>query len=332
MPFIAGVLQAVRSLIVCFFLLLYLPAASAAGSNLLELWFEYDGHPVKLASEPEVHCFQQPGMQPFSCSVYRSDDGRYWLSRPAPGQYLLRISVDDNRGNPPLQPGDLYRDYPFRVEARTTGPLLISLHRLLTLRQPQSNTTVLPGQAGGCDHAPDYSAAILALFPTAQMHFAWQPLGKDASYQYTLWRVRCSDDMRIEQMFYRQTANASVTEDIPPNGSGEYYQLELRAVSDNQTIGELMLHDGKGGRPEEYRFIVSDPLIDRSWVYYLLGGLLLVFFGWVVVGALRSQPQPPPAESEQRHRPGILRPLMLTVVLLGMGATAYLQLAGTGRA
>ena len=61
MPFIAGVLQAVRSLIVCFFLLLYLPAASAAGSNLLELWFEYDGHPVKLASEPEVHCFQQPG-------------------------------------------------------------------------------------------------------------------------------------------------------------------------------------------------------------------------------------------------------------------------------
>lgn len=325
MPYSVGGLLSPRSLVFALLCMLYLPAAFPAGSGMLELWFEYDGHPVKLASDPDVHCFRQPGMVPVSCSLYRSDDGRYWVTRPEPGRYLMRLSVDENKTNPPLQPGDLYRDYPFRIERSTTGPLLISLHRLLALHQPQDNRAALPDQAGGCDNKPTYSAAILALFPSAEVDFAWQPLGADARYRYTLWRVRCSDDMRLEQVFYRQTARSGVSEAIPPNESGQYYQLELNAVSDNQTIGELMLHDGKGGRVGEYRFIVRDPLIDRSWLYYLMGMLLLLFIGWVVVGALRSRPVTPVEKPERKQRPRGLRPALLLGLLLALGASGYLQ-------
>lgn len=324
MPFTAGGLRVLRSLIVTLLLSLYLPAAFPASGKLLELWFEFDGHPVKLDSDPELHCYRQPGMQPFACSLYKSDDGRYWVTRPEPGRYLLRVSVDANRANSPALPGDLYRDYPFRVDRSTTGPLLISLHRLLALQQPQSNAAALSGQSGGCKGKPSYSAAILALFPSAQIDFAWQPVADDASYQYTLWRVRCSDGMRLEQVFYRQTTKSMVTEAIPPNEAGQYYQLELKAVSDNQTIGELMLHDGNGGSVGEYRFVVRDPLIDRSWLYYALGLLTLLFVGWVVIGALRSRPPAPPAATD--HKPsGLWRPTVLTLLLLGAGTAGYLQ-------
>lgn len=303
----------------------YLPALPAAGGGMLELWFEYDGRPASLNSEPLIACLEQEGRRPFNCRSYRSDDGRYWVERPGPGRYLLQISVDQNRGNGPRQPGDLYREYPFRVNAGTTGPLLVSLHQLIALQEPASSAAAVPGVTAGCEHKPEYSAALLALFPAAQLDFSWQPLDGAARYHYKLWRVRCSDGMRMEQVFYRQTQNSRITEAVPPNRPGEYYRFELSAVNDGQTIGQLLLQDGQGRTAGEFHFVVSDPLIDRSWLYYLLALLLLLFLFWVVVGAWRgraSGKRMPQASDIRRRRS--FRPLLL-LVLLAVGATAYWQ-------
>lgn len=320
-----GALRALRYSFVVFFFCSCFPSAFASGTDMLELWFEYDGRPVKLESVPDIQCVRQQDGQPVACSLYRSDDGRYWISRPANGRYLLRISVDENGANPPLYPGDLYREYPFTVSSSTRGPLLISLHRLMALQQPMGNGEASPGQADACDNRPHFSADILSLFPTAAMEFAWRPLAPDSRYHYTLWRVRCSDGMRLEQVFYRQTSQQHVRETIAPNKSGEYYQFELTAVSDNQTIGELLLHDGNGGRAGEFRFVVHDPLIDRIWLYYALGALALLFSGWVVIGALRSQPGEHKEAQDDTRAPRSLRPAIWLLLLSGSGVAGYLQ-------
>jgi len=314
--------RALRTLLIVFLIAMHFPVAAVAGGDLLELWFEYDGRPASLHAEPEVSCYRLPGKQPQACRLFRSDDGRYWLSRPPSGRYLLQIGVDQNLGNPPGHPGDLQRDYRFRVGPSTSGPLLISLRKRLTLQRPVSNNGTVPGQGERCDKRPDFSADILALFPTVKINFAWQPLTPDARYHYKLWRVRCADGMRLEQLLYHQTDKHRISEAIPPSEPGQYYQFELSAVSDNQTIGRLMLQGDGGVQVGEYRFVVHDPLIDRSWFYYALAVLLALFMLWVLIGALRSRPAAKSdAAAQDIRRPRRWRPAVL-LLLLGLGAAA----------
>lgn len=322
MPSLTERLRASRLLYPLLFLLLSPTLLHAADGDMLELWFEYNGRPVTLDNDPQITCLQQPGAVPVRCKTYRSEDGRYWIERPAPGRYLLQISVDRNRANPPRRAGDLYREYPLRLDAATTGPLLIALNRLLALQQPVDGSAPL---ASGCDGMDDYSAALLALFPEATMRFAWQPLESDARYRYKIWRVRCSDDMVLEQVLFQQTPQAQISEGLAPNRDGEYYRFEVTAVNARQQIGQLLLRDDRGGSSNAYTFVVSDPLIDRTWLYYLMAVLVVLFMLWVLVGAWRGRGRAKAIpEPDDIRRPRSWRPLAL-VLLLGAVAAGYWQ-------
>lgn len=307
-------------------LFLLLPAAApamAASPPLLELWFEYDGRPLLPTETPQVRCFGRDVPTPLECRLFRSEDGRYWIERPAPGRYRLRVDIDDNRGNGPRQAGDLYRDYPFEVDERSTGPLLVALQRVMAL-QPAPRAGV-PGEGGGCAAYPSHAADIVALFPTATVRLAWQPVSSQSRYHYKLWRVRCSDGMRLEQMLYQRTGAPQAEEPLPPNRPGEYYLFELEAVNAGQPVGKLLLDDGAGGVVSGYRFVVTDPLISRTWVYYLLAALALLFLGWLVAGALRQTPSrrvPPPDDIRPARR---LRPVLVLLLLGSVALGGWVQ-------
>jgi len=304
-----------------FVLLFVFSSAGAREDGKLELWFEYDGHPINLDDEPNVLCFTRTTRQLVGCALYRSDDGRYWIAQPAPGKYLLRVSVNENRENGPQQAGDLYREIPFLVDKTTTGPLLVSLQRLLALEQPVDSRYAVAGISADCKDKAHYNAALFALSSGARLGFAWEAYENGIQYHYKLWSVRCSDGMRIERLFLRKTQDNHIQITVPPNEPGEYYQFEVSAVRNAQAVTQLGLFDGHGGYLEGYPFIVSDPLGDRSWLLYLLAAVLLllfIYFAWVVLRGISRLPV-----ENAGHGSGRLGWLALVVLVIVV--TGYLQ-------
>lgn len=261
--------------------------AQASVDDKLELWFEYSGHQSTLESVPTIKCFRQTTHEAIQCDLYRSEDGRYWIDRPEPGSYLLRVWLKENGV-------ELYREYPFSVTSSTTGPLLVALYRTLKLNQPEKSATATSVRAIKCRDYSEFSIPIFALFPNAELTFSWQALSDADEYHYKLWRVQCADDRRIEPMQLGRTLQDEVTMQVPASGSGEYYALELIALHGTQENGQLLLRDANGGIHTTYPFIVIDPLGERNWYPYVVAVIvipLLLWLGWwLLSGMLMLRP------------------------------------------
>ena len=249
-------------------------ALQASVEGKLELWFEYAGHQSALTSVPKIECNRQESSATVNCDLYRSEDGRYWIDRPAPGNYLLRVW---------LQQGDaeLYREYPFSVTPSTTGPLLVALNRVLELRLPVESVTARDARETTCRSYSEYEVPLFTLAPSAEVTFAWQALSGSDEYRYKLWRVRCDDDRRIEVTLLGRSRSDEATLRIPANSSGEYYLFELVATKGAQEIGQLLLRDPGGGVYANYPLVVVDPLGERDWYPYVVIVFALPFGLWL---------------------------------------------------
>jgi hypothetical protein len=312
----------------CLLYLIATPLTVAADSSQLELWFEYDGHPVELSAPPQIDCLQQKTRMVFDCAAYRDDhSGRYWIARPPSGDYVLRVRVDQNKNNDSLMPGDLYRDYPFRVEPGTSGPFLVSLQKVLALQRPVSSSVPVEGLNRGCEEKLGFSVPIFSLFPRAGIDFSWQPLSSGSHYQYSLWRVRCRDGFPLEQVYLRNTRKNHVLASIPPSAPGEFYRLEVQAVHDQTATGRLILHDASGGTDSALQFVVTDPLIDRRWIYYGAAGLPVLFLLWLIAGLFQGPAVTPESQVDDIRRRRPLKPYLVTLLLMLLGAGGYSQRA-----
>ncbi len=246
----------------------------ASVEGKLELWFEYAGHQSALTGVPKIECIRQDTFATVNCDLYQSEDARYWIDRPAPGNYLLRVWS---------QQGDaeLYREYPFSLTPSTTGPLLVALNRVVELRLPVESVSAIYARETTCRNYSEYKVPLFTLLPSAEVIFAWQALSDSDEYHYKLWRVRCDDDRRIEVTLLGRSRGDEVTLQIPASSSGEYYLFELVAMKGAQEIGQLLLRDPNGGVYANYPLVVVDPLGERDWYPYVAVAIALPFGLWL---------------------------------------------------
>lgn len=255
--------------------------ASVSLNGKLELWFEYDGHQANLVDVPVVHCLQQRERVDIGCNLYRSDDGRYWIDRPANGIYVIYAMVTQSGVS-------YYREYPFQVDTSTTGPLLIALNRILRVQQESADPQSSFNRVDSCDGYARYKVPLLALFPLTEFKLGWQPAPAANRYHYKVWRVRCADNRRLEPVLLGNTPENAMSEKLPPNSDGEYYSLELFARHGSQEIGQLLTDTGSETLRADYPFVVSDPLGSRDWYSYLLLLLVVPLSLWLLLWLLRG--------------------------------------------
>lgn len=284
-------------------------SAAAAINGKLELWFEYDGHQANLVDAPGIQCLRQRDHVDVGCKLYRAEDGRYWIDRLTNGSYVIHASVT-------LDGVSYYREYPFNVDASTTGPLLIALNRILSVQQESADQPFSFGTKDSCDGYARYKVPLLALLSLAELKLTWQPLPAADRYYYKVWRVRCVDNKYLEPVLLGNVAENTLSEKLSPNSGGEYYSLELFARHGSQDIGQLLTGAGGKTLSGEYPFVVVDPLGARDWYPYLLLLFTLPILLWLLLWLLRGT-------AVLLVRPG--KGVAVTVLLLLVGVGGYLQ-------
>jgi hypothetical protein len=108
----------------------------------------FDGKPLQTTARPEFSCLDTNRNAWIRCTVTTERwPDRYALAQPAPGRYVLHVTVNDNRGNPARFPGDYEVFHRFEVTPGAPVALSVDMPKLIRLRPPWDNSRDLAGMA-----------------------------------------------------------------------------------------------------------------------------------------------------------------------------------------
>ncbi len=197
------------------------------------------------------------------------------MDRPAPGRYVLHITINDNRRNPARFPGDYDVFHRFEVTPDAPVALSVDMAKLIRLRSPWDNGQDMTGML---TRPWSVKPALLTnrQSSTATATFSWDSVASGAEYTYVVLATRDSPYERGPEVVRGTTRRTSVTLRLPESQSGHYFEFGLSAHKAGHQVGELFTHDS-GVQGWTARFIVRN----RS-----------------VAGALETASRPRPAGHE----------------------------------
>jgi len=176
---------------------------------------------------------------------YDGKTGAFQLTGIAEGSYSCDVQVNADPVNGQY-PGDYKGSAHFSALLTSAPTLTVDMERLLHLTRPEDNNAPLENWGDVCMNKIEFVNPV---------RIAWEPLGKDISYTFTLVRTECSPFAWKETVAGDTITAADVVLDLLPNKTGEFYTLRIQAGKNNRPVGSLMTH-GKNGWGWDYRFRV----------------------------------------------------------------------------
>jgi hypothetical protein len=172
--------------------------------------------------------------------------GTFQIKGIAKGTYTGEVKVDANRSNPAQYPGDYKGKISFNAVPAAPEATTVNMERIMHLISPEDNGVPLAAWGRVCSNKIEFETPI---------SIAWEPLGNDVSYSYSIVKTACPPFRFKEAVAGDRITASGVVLDLPPNKEGEFYTLRLEASKNNRPVGSLMTH-GANGWGWDYRFRV----------------------------------------------------------------------------
>ena len=187
-------------------------------------------------------------LKSISSAVIECDSGEYRISALAPGVYWVGATVDANKMNPNIYPGD-YHGWE-KVVASNSGPVDhdIVLSELIHLKKPQDNNGIIQGWEN------DSWQTIVRL--KSPVMFSWGSVGNDVLYKYDVEIAATEPYRRFKPFMSSTTKRNWISLELPPSEDPEYYRFTITAEKMGVPIGKMMIH-GKRAVIWEYRFQIK---------------------------------------------------------------------------
>lgn len=299
------------------FIALFVLLAPAVNADIA-LALRFNGAPLTATVTPDITCFSYSENRWINCASHPTQrPGEYTIKNILPGKYRMHVSIDENRANPRVFPGDYEAQKIFEVPA-TGQPfrLEIDVPRLLHLTRPGDNARPIDGMLTGCATQPRFETARYAWAPRAKIDFGWEPVAAGAEYRYSLFALPCTAGGTPRNLIEDKTLQTTLALDLPPLPDNEYYQFRVEAWKDGRLVGDLYTHDS-GAHSWNYRFRIADNTVPL-WVYFAGAGLVLlvVLLIWKTFGGL-------PAETRRGRLRVFLRGGLVVLVLGVIAAGGY---------
>lgn len=209
----------------------------------------FDGRPLsEFTTAPAViRLFDQQLKQWFTPDhSYDAAAGTFQLKSLAAGTYPGQVTVDADSSNPGQYPGDYKGRLAFTAVPSAPVAVTADMERIVHLVSPEDNGTPLVDWGAVCSNRVEFETPVA---------IAWEPIGKDVSYGYSIVRTVCRPFGFKEAVAADRTAASRVVLDLPPSREGEFYTLRLEARKNDRPVGSLMTH-GRNGWGWDYRFRV----------------------------------------------------------------------------
>jgi hypothetical protein len=178
--------------------------------------------------------------------AYDAASGTFQLTGIAAGSYSGEVKVDADRSNPDQYPGDYKGRFNFNAVPPSRVVVTVDMERIMHLTSPEDNNVPLADWGAVCSNKIEFETPVA---------IAWEPLGSDVFYSYSIVRTVCQPFGFKEAVAGDRTTASRVVLDLPPNKEGEFYTLRFEAQKNNKTVGSLMTH-GANGWGWDYRFRV----------------------------------------------------------------------------
>jgi hypothetical protein len=178
--------------------------------------------------------------------TYDAGSGTFQLKGVPSGPGNGEVRIDADGSNPAQYPGDYRGRFNFTPGPTAQADVSVDMERMLHLTSPEDNAAPLANWGGVCQNKIGYETPVA---------IAWEPLGKDVSYSYTIIRTVCRPFAVKNTVVADRTTEPRAVLGLPPNEEGEFYLLRLEARKDNRPVGSLMTH-GPNGYAWDYRFRV----------------------------------------------------------------------------
>jgi hypothetical protein len=238
-----------------------LAAPLAAAGQAIPIQLLFDGLPLLVTAEPEFACLDRARNTWIGCRIERETDGtRYFLSRPAPGEYTLHVKIDENKKNPARFPGDYDLFYAFEVTADAPAELNIDLPRLMRVKAPWDNDRDLNGMlARPWSEKPGFTISRSGV---ATVTFEWDAVVPDAEYTYSIVTARNDPYLEGAEILRGTTTRTKLTVQLPPSPPDHYFRFGISARKDERLVGDFMTHDS-GVQSWAYTFVVRSAAAAR---------------------------------------------------------------------
>ncbi len=221
-----------------------LPGAITVSGRLL-----FDGNPLSgLTTAAATFRIYNQELKQWITPHYEYDAGSasFRITGIAAGSYTGEVKVDADSSNPNQYPGDYKGRLSFNAVQAAPAAITVDMERIMHLTSPEDNGLPLADWGAVCSNK--------IAFPTP-LTIAWEPLGKNVTYSYSLVKTVCQPFGFEEIAAGGKTTASRVVLDLPPNREGEFYTLRLEARKNDKLIGSLMTH-GTNGWGWDYRFRV----------------------------------------------------------------------------
>ncbi|MBY0414492.1 MAG: hypothetical protein K2Q18_10015 [Bdellovibrionales bacterium] len=229
-------------------------------------------------------CLNESSGQWFNCDLRPSDrPGEYIRTELAPGSYVMRLDVDDNRNNPKNYPGDYHADYRFQIKPNQENAIIdIPVSRFMHLVEPETNDGITSGALGdNCEKKPLFLQRGLPLDRNLNLKFRWYSIAPGATYRISIVRRKCDKyaDLGIHTKFETTDLHSLIS--LPASAPDEYYALFLNGFKDENLIGDFFTYD-EGMQSWSYGFRVERQasteflIIFSACLITLVIGLILI--------------------------------------------------------
>ncbi len=222
----------------------FLPGAITLNGRLL-----FDGKPLSdfTTAPVDLRLYSQELKQWITPDyTYDAGSGTFQIKDIAAGTYTGEVRVDADRSNPAQYPGDYKGKAAFNAVSASPDSVTVNMERIIHLISPEDNGAPLADWGAVCSNKIEFETPVA---------IAWEPLGNDVFYSYSIVRTVCQPFGFKEAVAGDRIAATRVVLDLPPNKDGEFYTLRLEANKNNRPVGSLMTH-GTNGWGWDYRFRV----------------------------------------------------------------------------
>jgi serine/threonine protein kinase len=207
----------------------------------------HNGQPITaVTSNPASFWFrnESTGREQSAAVSYR--DGTFQISGLGPGRYGVDVRI---RTDPSGRAGDYLAWKTFSVLDEGNGQdLLIHLHRIIHMTHPQDNNQGMTRWHAQCEGKMSFPSPV---------RIAWESLGKDVRYGYTIERYRCEPFQQIDTVAQGFTRSTEISAELPASLENELYLMKLTAKQGDLLLGRLETYGINGGRGWDYRFRVE---------------------------------------------------------------------------
>jgi hypothetical protein len=174
--------------------------------------------------------------------TYNANTSTFLIRDIIDANYNAQVTVDADQSNPERYPGDYQGSIYANLASKAEHTMEVT--RIIHITGPEDNSQLIT----------DWSICSNMFEVETPAVIAWESLGKDVTYSYSIDRTACPFVLK-QTVAADKTSASKIVLDLPPNKKGEYYTLKIEARKNNKAIGSLVVHR-KDGWNWDYRFRV----------------------------------------------------------------------------